>query len=274
MDKVVKMYNEDFNLILTDIPQLSFLDFDEEGIEVQENTLEIKGKDGVIVGPSTFGPFNLILRFYYNGSDLEDYNLFKQRLRGLLFRRKPYYIVHSDIPGKKYAVYCKDNAITDIGTKYGTFEVTFVVFKGYSESLKDTLDTEFLSDNWQFENGLITDKDIKYIHSNKRFMIWNGSYDTIDPLNHRLIINIKGNAPNGFKMTNHHTGETFEYYGSLTNSQTLTLNGIYPIKDSNRVGFETNFEWISLAPGENNIEIEGLNLSDLSVEFQFNFIYR
>lgn len=274
MEKTVKMFNDNFETVLTDINLLKFLDFDEEGVEVRANTLEVKGKDGVLIGESSFGPFNLILRFFYTGSDTQDYNLLKQRLRGLLFRREPFYIWHSDMPGKKYAVYCEDNAITDIGTRYGQFEITFVVYKGYSESLKDTLDVNFLSDNWQFESGLITDRDISYKHNNKRFSIWNGSYDTIDPLNHKLNIRIKANAPNGFKMTNHMTGETFEYTGELKGYQTLTLYGVHPVIGESRVGVNTNHEWITLIPGMNNIEIDGNGMNNVSAEFEFNFIYR
>lgn len=274
MVKTVKMFNDNFQTVLTDINGLKFLDYDEEGVEVRANTLEVKGKDGVLIGDSSFGPFNLILRFFYSGSDTQDYNLLKQRLRGLLFRREPFYIVHSDMPGKKYAVYCTENAITDIGIKYGSFEISFVVYKGYSESLKDTLDVNFLSDNWQFESGLITDRDISYKHNNKRFSIWNGSYDTIDPLNHKLIIRIKGNAPNGFKMTNHMTGETFEYTGTLKAYQTLTLHGVNPVIDESRVGINTNHEWITLVPGMNNIEIDGNGMNNVSADFEFNFIYR
>ena len=274
MKKTVKIFNDDFENVLTDINRLKFLDFDEEGVDVKTNTLEVKGKDGVLIGESTFGPFNLILRFFYRGSDTQDYNLLKQRLRGLLFRREPYYIVHSDMPGKKYAVYCTENAITDIGTKYGQFEISFVVYKGYSESLKDTSDVNFLSDDWQFEGGLITDKDISYKHNNKRFSIWNGSFDTIDPLNHKLNIRIKANAPNGFSMINHMTGETFKYTGSLKDHQTLTLYGVNPVIGSDRVGVNTNHEWISLKPGMNNIEIDGVGMNNVSAEFEFNFIYR
>lgn len=274
LNKTVRLFNENFETSLTDIKGLKFLDYEETGVDVRANTLEVKGKDGVLIGNSTFGAFNLVLRFFYRGTDNQDYELLKTRLRGLLFRREPYYIVHSDMPGKKYAVYCSENAITSIGDKFGEFAITFVVYKGYSESLKDTSDINFLSDNWQFESGLITDKDISYKHNNKRFSIWNGSYDTIDPLNHKLIIKIKASAPNGFKMTNHTTGETFEYKGELKDYQTLVLHGVNPTISNNRVGINTNHEWITLAPGMNNIEIDGINVTNVSVEFEFNFIYR
>lgn len=268
------MFDNSFEQVLTDIPKLRFLDFDEEGVEVQANTMEVKGKDGVMMGPSTFGPFNLVLRFFYTGADTETYNLLKQRLRGLLFRRNPYYITHSDMPGKKYAVYCSENAIEDIGEQYGTFEISFVVFKGYSESLSDTLDTEFLTENWQFGSNLLSNGEMKYKHDRGRFSIWNGSNDAISPLEHKLIIRISADAPNGFKMINHHTDEEFVYTGSLNKSQTLVLNGVHPIIDKTRVGIDTNYSWITLAEGENNIEITGNGISNVSAEFEFNFIYR
>ena len=274
MKQTARMFNDKFDIMITDLPYLTLLDFREEDVEVQTNNIEMKGKDGVIPGLSTFGPYKLVLRFYFKGHDINDYNLMKHKIRGLLFKREPYYIVHSFMPGKKYAVQCESNAISDVNSKAGEFEVTFNVIKGYSESLKDTLDTDFLSDNWQFENGLITDRDIKYQHNNKRFEIWNGSYDTIDPLKHKLIIRIKANAPNGFKMTNHMNGTTFTFTGILKDYQTLVLNGVHPILGDNRVGINTEWDWIELDPGFNNIEIDGIGVTNVSVEFQFDFIYR
>lgn len=274
MVKTVRIFNDDFSTTLTDLKGLKFLDAKEEGVEVIPNTVETKGRDGVRIGRASFGTFKLVLRFFYRGTDTQDYKLFKHKLRGLLFRRDPFFIVHSDMPAIKYAVYCEENAITDIGTKFGEFEVTFVVIKGFSESLKDTLDVNFLSDNWQFESGLITDQDISYRHNRKGFKIWNGSNDTIDPLNHKLIIRIKADAPNGLSLVNHTTGDRFIYYGTLKSSQTLTLNGTHPIIGNKRVGFESNLDWINLAEGMNNIAIEGNNITNVYTEFEFNFVYR
>lgn len=274
MVKTVTIFNDDFSTTLTDLKGLKFLDAKEEGVEVIPNTVETKGRDGVRIGRASFGTFKLVLRFFYRGTDTQDYKLLKHKLRGLLFRRDPYFIVHSDMPAIKYAVYCEENAITDIGTKFGEFEVTFVVIKGFSESLKDTLDVNFLSDNWQFESGLITDQDISYRHNKKGFKIWNGSNDTIDPLNHKLIIRIKADAPNGLSLVNHTTGDRFIYYGSLKSSQTLTLNGTHPIIGNKRVGFDSNWDWINLAGGMNNLAIEGNNITNVYTEFEFNFVYR
>ena len=200
----------------------------------------------------------------------------KQKLRGMLFKRTPYFINHSDMPGIKYAVYCEENAITDIAHKYGEFEITFVVYKGYSESLYETNQYDKTSDKWQFGNGLLVNDDIKYKHNATSFRIFNGSSDTIAPFPHRhkLIIKINVNAPNGFKLHNRTTGDVFEYKKALKSNQQLIINGVYPTINGKRVGINTNHEWLSLAPGYNDIEITGTDITQSTVEFIFPFIYR
>src|SRR5699024_11539983 len=54
--------------------------------------------------PTTFGPFNLVLNFSFKGLDTKDLKLYKQKIRNILYQREPYYVWHSDAPGKKYAV--------------------------------------------------------------------------------------------------------------------------------------------------------------------------
>lgn len=275
--KTAKIYNDDFEQILTDIPNLRMLDFDEEGVEVIVNSQEMKGRDGVgLLGPASFGPFQLILRFWYEGQDTKDYNLLKQRLRGILFRREPYYVVHSDMPGKKYAVYCEENAIEDIGTKFGTFEVTFNVYKGYSESLLDTSQMNLSNDTgFQFEGGNLSDSNIKYKHTSSRFKIFNGSDDAINPLlgyNFKIKINV--DAPKGFKLINHTTGQEFEYKKAITRGTQILIDGVHPIIDNERVGIDTNWGWLTLEKGFNDIEIAGDGIKNHTVEFIFNYVYR
>ena len=273
--KKVRIFNDNLNIQLTDIPKLRYLDYEEEGVEVNPNTAEIKGTDGVLKGPTTFGPFNLVLNFSYKDDDIQGYNLMKQKLRGLLFRREPYFIWHSDAPGKKYAVYCEENAIEDLTSVFGTFAIKLVVYKGYSESLRDTNDIELLQENVQFEQGLELAEKLKYSHKAKSFKIYNGSTDVIDPLmRHKLIVTLSAEAPNGFKIRNKTTKDVFEYKKKLKKSQAFVLNGVYPYVDKKRVGVDTNYSYITLAPGENNITIEGDGVEQVDVEFIFNFIFR
>lgn len=275
MVKEVKMFNDDFSEIITDIPRLKFLDYNEEGVEVNANTTEINGTDGVLMGPTTFGPFNLVLRFFFSGTDKHDYHLLKQKMRGLLFRREPFYIWHSDMPGKKYAVYTNENSVEDIGTRFGEFEVTFVVYKGYSESLKDTSQFSLSSGDWQFEAGVLSDDEIKYTHDTTAFKIYNGSSDTINPLlrhQFKLLVNI--DAPKGFKLNNKTTGDVFEYKKGIKKNQQLVINGVHPFINNKRVGIDTNWQWLTLAKGFNDIEITGENIKEVKTQWIFPFIYR
>ena len=275
-NKKVRIFDNEQDYYLTDIKGLKFLDFEEEDVDARVNATEIQGMDGVLMSPFSFGPFNLKLRFFYRGTDSKDYRLMKQKLRGMLFKRTPYLINHSDMPGIKYAVYCEENAITDIAHKYGEFEITFVVYKGYSESLYETNQYDKTSDKWQFGNGLLVNDDIKYKHNATSFRIFNGSSDTIAPFPHRhkLVIKVNVNAPNGFKLINRTTGDVFEYKKAIKSNQQLIINGVYPTINGKRVGINTNHEWLSLAPGYNDIEITGTDITQSTVEFIFPFIYR
>lgn len=276
MEKEVKLFNDDVSEAITDIPNLRFLDFEEEGVEVQTNSLEIKGTDGVLLGPTTFGPFNLILNFSFKGEDTRDLRLLKQKLRILLFRREPYYIWHSDMPGKKYAVYCESNENEDLTNSFATFKVVFVVYKGYSESIDDT--SQFSLDNgrWQFESGVLATSDVHYSHDHTAFRIYNGSSDTVNPImRHNFKLIIHAAAPKGLKITNTTTGDVFEYKEPLNYANELVINGVHPFLDrKQRVGKYTNFEWITLAPGYNQIVITGENIKKVQTEWIFNFIYR
>ncbi|EGQ3068545.1 phage tail family protein [Staphylococcus pseudintermedius] len=277
MNKTVKIIGNDFETVLTDIPKLRFLDYNEEGVQVQMNAVEMKGRDGMgLLSPTTFGAFNLVLRFFYNGQDLNDYKLIKQKMRGLLFRREPYTLIHSDQAGKKYEVYCEDNAIEDLGETFGTFTVTFKVYKGYSESLLDTGQYSLSNANkWQFEGGYISDSDVKYKHTDTSFKIYNGSTDRINPLlGYKLKIKINVDAPKGFKLVNNTTGDVFEYKKPIKKNQQLVIDGVHPLINNKRVGKHTNWSWISLEKGFNHIELTGEQLGSSTIEFIFNFVYR
>lgn len=276
LGKEVKLFNDDVSETITDIPNLKFLDFEEEGVEVQSNTLEVKGTDGVLLGPTTFGPFNLVLNFSFKGEDNRDLKLLKQKLRTLLFRREPYYIWHSDMPGKKYAVYCESNENEDLTNSFATFKVTFVVYKGYSESIDDTSQFSLSNGRWQFESGVLATSDVHYSHDHTAFRIYNGSSDTVNPImRHNFKLIIHAAAPKGLKITNTTTGDVFEYKEPLNYANELVINGVHPFLDrKQRVGKYTNFEWITLAPGYNQIVITGENIKKVQTEWIFNFIYR
>ncbi|MGW9905535.1 phage-related protein [Staphylococcus cohnii] len=276
--KEVRMFDNDSSFVITKMEGLKFLEAIEDDVEIETNSQSIKGTDGEIPGSINFGPFNIILRFSYKGVDVKDYKLFRTKLRNLFYKRKYYYITHSDSPGKKYAVHCNGCEIENLTSQFGTYEVSFNVYKGYSESLYDTDQFSLGNGNWQFESGLLPDNTTAYRHNKQMFEILNGSSDTIDPRQrHKLKIIIRLNTNKGFRLVNKTTGDVFEFKSDLDINRQLTIDGGYPYMQVNdvrgRCGRLTNHGLITLAPGINKFEIWG-TVTDLDIQFIFPFIYR
>src|SRR5699024_7753154 len=147
---------------------------------------------------------------------------------------------------------------------------------GYPQSLYEPHQYDKPSDKWQFGIRLKVNDDIKDKHNATSCRIFNGSSDTIArfPHRHKLVIKVNANAPNGFKLHNRTTGDVFEYKKALKSNQQLIINGVYPTINGKRVGINTNHEWLSLAPGYNDIEITGTDITQSNVEIIFTFIYR
>ncbi|MDW4254625.1 phage tail family protein [Staphylococcus saprophyticus] len=275
MKKEVKLIMNDKTINLTDFDNFMYLDYVENDVQINTNTTEINGVDGVLTGASNFAPFELELRFMFSGVDIHDYHLFKHKLRQIIYQREPYYVWHSDMPGKKYAVLPSATEIEDLYSRNGEISIKFTVFKGYSESLKETDEFSLSSGDWQFEGGLLSDDEIRYKHDTTSFKIYNGSSDTINPLlrhKFKLLINIE--APKGFKIKNKTTGDVFEYKKAIKKNQQLILNGVHPFISNKRVGNDTNWQWLTLAEGFNDIEITGENISNVKTQWVFPFIYR
>lgn len=275
MKKEVKLIMNDKTINLTDFENFIYLDYVEDDVQINTNTTEINGVDGVLAGASNFAPFDLELNFIFSGVDIKDYHLFKSKLRSIVYQREPYYVWHSDMPGKKYAVLPSATEIEDLYSRNGKVTLKFTVFKGYSESLKDTSQFSLSSGDWQFEAGVLSDNEIKYKHTTTSFKIYNGSTDTINPLlRHKLKVLLNLNAPKGFKIKNTTTGDVFEYKKAIKSNQRFTLDGVHPFINNKRVGIDTNWQWLTLDEGFNDIEIIGENISNVQTQWIFPFIYR
>lgn len=274
-EKWVEIWDDKENFKLTDIYGLNFLDYELIESSVKTNEIDMPGIDGVMVGTNTLEPFDIVLNFFFDGADKHDLNLFAEKLRKKLRRRDPFYLRHSYLPGIKYAINSAEINYEKLNHSDAEITMTFHCYKGYSESFKETNEYSLYSDNWQFENNLLSDSNIKYKHNTTSFSIYNGSTDTINPLlrhKFKLLINI--DAPNGFKLENKTTGDVFEYKKPIKKNTQIMIQGVHPFIGNNRVGIDTNWKWITLDAGYNEIEITGKNIGETSTQWIFPFIYR
>lgn len=274
-EKWVEIWDDKESFKLTDIYGLNFLDYELIESSVKTNEVDMPGIDGVMVGTNTLEPFDIVLNFFFDGADKHDLNLFAEKLRKKLRRRDPFYLRHSYLPGIKYAINSAEINHEKLNHSDAEITMTFHCYKGYSESFKETNEYSLYSDNWQFENNLLSDSNIKYKHNTTSFSIYNGSTDTINPLlrhKFKLLINI--DAPNGFKLENKTTGDVFEYKKPIKKNTQIMIQGVHPFIGNNRVGIDTNWKWITLDAGYNEIEITGKNIGETSTQWIFPFIYR
>ena len=248
--------------------------------EVNTKTVEqeMSGMDGVLVGANTFGSFELTLKFYYDGVDSSDLILFTEKIKKIIHTRKPMYVVHSELPARKYAFNSAKVDWEKITNSDTTFSITFNVYKGYSESLHDTDEFSLGNGNFQFESGVLPDSNTSYRFNRAMFEVLNGSSDTIDPRHrHKLKIIIRMTTDEGFRLVNKTTGDIFEYKSDLDINRQMTIDGGYPYIQQNdvraRCGRLTNHGLITLAPGINKFEVWG-NFKNLDIQFIFPFIYR
>lgn len=274
-EKWVEIWDDKENFKLTDIYGLNFLDYELIESSVKTNEIDMPGIDGVMVGTNTLEPFDIVLNFFFDGADKHDLNLFAEKLRKKLRRRDPFYLRHSYLPGIKYAINSAEINHEKLNHSDAEITMTFHCYKGYSESFKETNEYSLYSDNWQFENNLLSDSNIKYKHNTTSFSIYNGSTDTINPLlrhKFKLLINI--DAPNGFKLENKTTGDVFEYKKPIKKNTQIMIQGVHPFIGNSRIGIDTNWKWITLDAGYNEIEITGKNIGETSTQWIFPFIYR
>lgn len=274
MSKWLKIIEGNKTINVTEETNLILNDTETSFPEAESDDVDIKGIDGILPGAINFAPFTLNLEMVCVGVDIADYHTTLHKIRNLFNRRTPYYVVHSDLPGVKYAINTAKVSAERVLSQHFKLTVELNVYKGYSESINTTIQAIDFDSDWFVENNIPLDISPKYHHTSNQFEIWNGSTDTIDPRKgHKLQIVLNVNATGGFKLVNYTTGSVFEYKKSITKDVPIILDKVYAYRDMNRCGIDTNRGVITLAEGRNVFAIKG-DVTSQETQFDFPFIYR
>ena len=104
------------------------------------------------------------------------------------------------------------------------------------------------------------------------FNIYNAGNVKIEP--ESMMLNIIFNNLNGSKLTlkNKSTDEEFIFENSMPTGTQLRIEGMVVRQNLINRFRDTNKKFISLAPGENQIEISGVTFDD--VRFEFKYLYK
>lgn len=240
------------------------------------NKLDFPGHDGVITGQVFYGEFQLIIQTTLLAKDSDDYNLILGELRSLLYRENYYYVRHSKLPARQYAIdecLIEDDRLTD---NSGTIKFTFNCFKGFSESLAtSTVPLEYNEEVWGIGLNLPDGEDLQYVFSDEPiFNLYNPSDMRINPRFHPLSIALTCDSKPGqnVRIYNRTNGTLFELQKQVKKSDILLIDGVYPYLNDKRCGIDTNHGLITLERGWNRVQV--VNAENITVAFDFPFYYR
>ncbi|EJS63491.1 phage tail family protein [Bacillus cereus] len=246
-------------------------DFNPSSPKPKHITEEIDGQHGAVDFGTVYEPRKIDCSFYLKAVDMWDYALLRDEVFRIFDSQEAFYIIDNRNPRKRWLVKCNSEYDVDQQRIYGFFEIEFVAFNPFAESVGTTLDSfTFDSNLWQIGQGLIAE-DISYIHKTSSFRIYNAGSVEIDPRKLPLIIRIKG-ATNNLTITNRTTQETWKYNEATSTSDIVELNRVQVFKNGISVFGKTNRKFISLKPGWNDFYVSGVTGS-FQIEFDFQFYY-
>lgn len=256
------------------------LDFLVSSISKERITQKIDGIPGEIDYGFNYGTREASMTFWLRHYHAEhDFLLLVSELNDFLDSQPFFYVAHKYLPTRVIKITVDESYQPDriLGSMYAKLEVKCSIsglpfwrtkwktqeleLEGYSAD----------SDKFGFADNINLDYP-NYTFTTNSFNVWNGGNLTVDPRNMDLKIRLYQLKTDGnFKLTNHTTGETFEYRAPRTGN-TVDLNGIEAFvgMQANRLR-ETNRKYISLAPGLNKISYTGGEMINIQFDFPFYF---
>ncbi len=209
----------------------------------------------------------------YIAQDIYDYYLLRDELNELFTRDETFYIIFKREPYKRWKVKLAQQFSTEPNPRMEPFTVEFRTVDKYAESIADTSTIkEWDVDKWGWNNTIAWEEELKYTFNSSSFTVKNLGNVPIDPREHALEIVLKGTFSSSVTITNSTTGETFQYNGALSSTDTLTLKGVRTLKNGTSVFKDTNKKILTLAVGDNSFTITGGAVS--RIVFNFRFLYK
>lgn len=255
--------------------RLFFLDDDENPV-INNTYNEIAGFDGSLFNSAFYARNSIDARFLLKFQDWTDYKLAKHDIFKTFLQKSLIRIRTSTEPAIVKYVRTGSFEIAPLdGNRYEClFTIPFENPSGYKYSLltSDNLYT-YETEGWQIGMNLPNGQDLQYNFVNQsQFRVYNASDITVDPYmqRHELKIIIK-HSGGAFGIENKTTGDLYRFNGNMDSNDTLMIDGINTYKNNALADNQTNYSYLTLAAGWNDIRIIGA--TDLDITFSFPFIY-
>lgn len=214
-------------------------------------------------------------KFVLKYTDWYDYQMKKHTL-AKFFAQKGLYRIRTDTEPAivKYA-YAGNFTVapTQDRSNYALITIPFDNPSGLKYSLGYSDDVmDYDSGLWQMGMNLPMNRSLQYEYNATRsFQIYNASDITVDPIQHHDLQVIVKNTTGQVRIENTTTGNYVAYNGTLTTTDQLVWDGVNLYLNGQLANNSTDFTYLTLAPGYNDIKI--ISTADLDIDFHFRFIY-
>lgn len=234
-------------------------------------TEQVEGLHGAVDTGTTYDVRRINCSFYLKAVDKHDFYLLRDEVFALFDSLHPFYITETYNPGKRWLVKVNEPYSIDQQRIYGFFDIVFVAFQPFAESIGTTgTPKTFSEDVWQFGNGLVAE-DYTYTHNTNSFRIFNGGNVAVSPLQMPLRIVFKGPSK-GLTISNATTKTVWSYDGSSSTGDRIVIDRVTSTKNEVSIFGSTNRKFITLSPGFNDIQVSG-NTGGFEITFDFRFYY-
>lgn len=233
---------------------------------------EIDGRHGELKLGTTLQSRKIKAQLTVEATDYISFDLFRDELFTIFNPLEDFYIIRDLQPAKRLKVSVSNHSDLEyVFLELGEMEIEFVIHSTFIESIGTTLNPlTFDEEKWQTGQGLLLEEPI-YVHQNVlSFQIFNAGDIVVDPCEFPLKIEFKGESTN-LQIKNTTTGDMWQYNGSTTENDTLSIDGIKSLKNGISVFKDTNKKLIKIDKGWNEFMITGA--SEFLITFDFRFYY-
>ncbi|MHA5111165.1 phage tail family protein [Oenococcus oeni] len=232
--------------------------------------------DGEQFIQTVIAPTTITCRFMMTFSDWYDYQLNKNQFYGLFGNKDLIRIRTDSFPAK--VAYVRPQSFDVIPSEDGSnsciIEVVFDVPSGYKQSImrSDSLYT-YGENAWQVGMNLPNGQKLNYtFNGDSSIRVYNASDVDIDPYfskhDLRILINFAGS---GIKISNSINGTEWSYNKAQSFSDSIVLDGVDTTLNGTNANLNTDFGYIKLNKGWNDIVVTGT--TQYRITFSFPFLY-
>ncbi|MBP1967967.1 hypothetical protein J2Z83_000059 [Virgibacillus natechei] len=252
---------------------LDCLSFQVDSLSSEHNNENIEGKDGQVDNGTTYSSRMIHTRFLFKVDSHVDFHDKKDEVYKLFESKVELILIDERQPYKRWKVKVNSDFIIDNeeSPSWKEFEVDFISFSPYAES-RETMTTTRntrVTEYYFLKNTQVNQN--QQVDETGSFYVFNTGTISIDPRQYNLLIKFTG-ASDRLRILNRMNDTQWQYYGTTTTSDVLTFRNTYVDKNDESVFRDTNYGFIELEVGSNELQIYGAT-GDWEIYFEYRPLY-